>query len=148
MNNLKERIWARDNRQCRHCHRIVYKTYKMLAQGVVYHVNRDLDDKADSNLILICHECQDDLTRLILEYPQKYLCEMELITKSKLQLLRDLTPKYDIAYRYHKLCSAIKDMVEENNMLVLPSVDREHLVYLRVQKAKIETEELREVVNK
>jgi hypothetical protein len=63
-------------------------------------------------------------------------------------LLRSETPEYDIAYRYHKLCSGIKDLEEENDILVLPSVDREHLIYLRELKAKIEAEEIGEVINK
>lgn len=148
MNNLEAHIWARGNRQCRRCHRIVYAMYKMSAQGVIYHVNRDLNDKAHTNLILVCYNCLHDLTQLILEYPQKYLCEMELITKSKLQSLRDETQEYDIAYRYRKICQHIKTLEEENNILVLPSVDQEHLLCLRVIKAKMEAKDKKGAVNK
>ena len=148
MNNLEAHIWTRDNRQCRRCHRTVYATYKMPAQGVIYHINRDLNDKADTNLILLCYECLHDFTRLILEYPQRYLCQMELIIQRKLEELRNQTLEYDVDYRYYKVCSLIKTLEEEDNIIALPSVDQKQLIYLRELKAKIEAEEIREGVNK
>lgn len=139
----EERIWARDSRKCRRCHRTVYKTYKIAPQGVICHVNRDLNDKADTNLILVCYECLHELSRIYLEYPQKYLCQMELITQSKVQSLRDKVPKYNTEYRYYKLCIDIKDLEDENNILLLPTIDQERLVYLKVLKAKMEAEEIK-----
>lgn len=141
MNDTEERIWARDSRKCRRCHRTVYKTYKIAPQGVICHVNRDLNDTADTNLILVCYECLHELSRLYIEYTQKYLCQMELIIQSKVQSLRDETLKYDMGYRYQKISRHIEDLEDENNILVLPTVDQEQLVYLKTLKAKIEAEE-------
>ena len=142
---LKSYVWLRDNRKCRRCHRRVYQTYKMPSQGVIHRVNRDLSDNRDVNLILVCYDCLQVLSRLYLEYPAKYLCQMELITQTKLQSLRDTIPKYDIGYRYQKVSRYIEDLEYENNMLVLPSIDQEQLKRLKALKAKIEAEEIREV---
>lgn len=140
---LKSYIWKRDNRKCRRCHRTVYQTYKMPSQGAIYRVNRDLSDNSDLNLILVCFDCLLELSCLYLQYPPKYLCQMELITQTKLQPLRDTIPKYDISYRYQKVSRYIKDLEYENNMLVLPSIDQEQLKRLKALKAKIEAEEIR-----
>lgn len=148
MNDIEERIWARASRKCRRCHRTVYKTYKIAPQGVIYHVNRDLNDKADTNLILVCYECLHELSRLYIEYPRKYICLMELIARTKIQSLRDKVSKYDIGYRYYKVCLAIENLEQENNKLVLPTRDQEQLVYLKTRKAKIEAEEIKGVLEK
>jgi hypothetical protein len=118
----------------------------MLAQGAIYHVNRNLSDNSDVNLILVCYDCLHELSRLYLEYPAKYLCQMELITQTKLQSLRDKTPKYDIGYRYQKVSRYIGDLEYEYNMLVLPNIDQEQLERLKALKAKIEVEEIREAI--
>ena len=145
--SLKSYIWGRDNRKCRRCHRTVYRTYKMLPQGAIHQVNRDPSDNSDVNLILVCHDCLRELSRLYLEYPAKYICQMELITQTKLQPLRDTIPKYDIGYRYQKVSRYIEDLEYENNMLVLPSIDQEQLKRLKALKAKIEAAEIREVID-
>ena len=138
---LKSYIWGRDNRKCRRCHRTVYQTYKMPSQGVIHHVNRDPSNNSDVNLILVCYDCLHELSRLYLEYPAKYICQMELITQTKLQPLRDTIPKYDIGYRYQKVSRYIEDLEYENNMLVLPSIDQEQLKRLKALKVKIEAAE-------
>jgi hypothetical protein len=67
---------------------------------------------------------------------------MELITQGKLQSLRNVTLKCDRDYRYNKVCQYIKDLEEEDNIIALPTIDQDHLIYLRLQKAKIEAEEM------
>lgn len=146
---LKFYIWTRDNRKCRRCHRTVYQIYPMPSQGVIHHVNRDLSDNSDVNLILVCYDCLQELSRLYLEYPAKYVCLMELITQTKIQSLRDKVLKYDIGYRYQKVSRYIEDLEYENNILVLPNIDQEQLKRLKALKAKIEAsdkvEEIKEV---
>jgi hypothetical protein len=63
---------------------------------------------------------------------------MELITQRKLHSLRDKVLKYDIGYRYQKVCQYIEELEYENNMLVLPNTDIEQLKRLKALKAKME----------
>jgi hypothetical protein len=133
---IKSIIWHRDNRRCRRCECIVYRTQK--PKGFVYHANTIKEDNHAANLLLLCANCKRDIKKLYdnLWHWSDYIWEMEILTQTKQQSLRDMVGYRDSGLQYHRVTKLIAELERENNMLSLPKKDVERLEYLKSLERK------------